>query len=137
MQGNFKGSTLIAVSPPKETRNELCFFGFNLLSEIDIMGKFFGSKVFVFISTFLTLAIGGVAGWLLGYQPTVSGSVSGWSSSFGGTTSGKTTTQYRFQIKTACGYWLLALLITLVILFLCIIIRKLYNNHKVNAANEK
>lgn len=100
------------------------------------MGKFFSSKIFVFINTFFTLAIGGIAGWLLGYQPVVSGSVSGWSSSWGGSTSGKTNTEYVFQIKTACGYWLLALLIALVVLFLCITIRKLYINHKISADNE-
>ncbi len=100
------------------------------------MGKFFGSKIFVFISTFFTFAIGMIAGWLLGYQPVVSGVVSGWSNSWGGTTSGKTSTEYVFQIKTACGYWLLALLISLVVLFLCITIRKLYINHKISADNE-
>ncbi|MDE6001071.1 MAG: hypothetical protein K2G96_01950 [Clostridia bacterium] len=101
------------------------------------MGKFFGSKIFVINSTLFTLVIGGIAGWLLGYQPSVSGSVSGISNSFGGTTSGSTATEYVFQIKTACGYWLLALLITLIVLFLCITLRKLYINHKTEAKIEK
>ena len=96
------------------------------------MSKFLSSKIFVFISTFFTFVIGGVAGWLLGYQPYVSGYTSG---SY--VVSGRTGTEYVFQIKTACGYWLLALLITLVVLFLCIIIRKLYINHKASVDSEK
>ena len=85
------------------------------------MGKFLGSKLFVIISTAITFVIGMIAGWLLGYQPSVGG--------FIGQYGGATSTKYVFQIKTACGYWLLAILITLVVLLLCIAIRKLYIGH--------
>lgn len=101
------------------------------------MKKFLSSKVFVIVSTILTFVIGGLAGWLLGYQPKVSGSVSGYSTSIGGTTRGSTSTNYVFQIKTACGYWLLALLITFIVLLLCLTIRKLYFNHETKTEIEK
>lgn len=94
------------------------------------MKKFLSSKIFVIVSTLITLVIGGIAGWLLGYQPNVSGnvkgSVSGTQYGSWGTTSGSTTTEYLFQIKTACGYWLIALIITFLVLLICILIRKLY-----------
>lgn len=90
------------------------------------MKKFLSSKAFVVLCTLAALVIGGVAGWLLGYQPSVSGRVSGYASSFGGTTSGSTSTEYIFRSETACGYWLLALLIALLVMLLCILIRKLY-----------
>ena len=96
------------------------------------MSKFLSSKIFVFISTFSTFLIGVIAGWLLGYQPYISGYTSGVY-----IISGSTDTEYVFQIKTAFGYWLLTLLITLVVLFLCIIIRKLYINRKTSVDNEK
>ena len=101
------------------------------------MGKFLESKAFVVISTVVTLVIGIIAGVLLGYQPNVTGTVSGFTGSGYGSTKGQTSTEYVFQFKTACGYWLLALLITLVVLFLCITIRKLYLNHKTNTESEK
>lgn len=90
------------------------------------MNNFLSSKVFVIISTVFTFIIGMIAGWLLAYQPSTSGSVSGWSSPYGGSTSGHTATEFIFQIKTACGYWLIAIMITFVVLLLCLIIRKKY-----------
>ena len=92
------------------------------------MKKFFGSKLFVILMPIITLVIGGVAGWLLGYQPMVKGSVSGWSGEYGGSTSGKTSTEYLFQLKTASGYWLFAIILSLVVFLLCVIIRKQYIN---------
>ena len=90
------------------------------------MKKFLSSKSFVILSTLVPLIIGGIAGWLLGYQPNVTGEVKGWSTSIGGTTSGSTATEYIFQLKTACGFWLLALLISFLVALVCILIRKLY-----------
>ena len=101
------------------------------------MGKFLSSKVFVIVCTLFTLAIGMIAGWLLGYQPSVSGSVSGHVGMGIGSTSGKTATEYIFQIKTACGYWLLAILITFIVFLLCITIRKQYINCTTHAEIDK
>ena len=90
------------------------------------MNKFLRSRFFVAIFTFLSFILGGIAGWLLGYQPYVSGKVNGYSSEFGGSTKGSTSTEYVFQIKTACGYWLIALAITLVVFLLSVLVRKMY-----------
>lgn len=90
------------------------------------MKKFLSSKIFIVVFTSLSLILGGIAGWLLGYQPNVSGKVFGASTQYGGTTNGSTSTQYIFQIKTACGYWLIALAVTLVVFLLCVLIRKMY-----------
>ncbi|MDE5562791.1 MAG: hypothetical protein K2J01_04520 [Clostridiales bacterium] len=79
------------------------------------MSKFLGSKTFVLVSTLLTLVIGGIVGRLMGYEPIVAGYVS-------------THTKYVFQIRLACGYWLLALIITFVVLLLSITIRNQYTN---------
>lgn len=79
--------------------------------------KFLASKAFVMISTIVTFIVGVVAGWLLGYQPNAFSNID---------TLNMTKTEYVFQIKTACGYWLLAVLITFVVLLLCLVIRKLY-----------
>lgn len=87
------------------------------------MKKFLESKIFVFVSTFLTLIIGGIAGWLLGYQPNTRADINGFSAVK------DVRTKYVFQIKTACGYWLLAIIITFIVLLLCITIRKQYMNH--------
>ncbi|MDE6617435.1 MAG: hypothetical protein K2K13_00115 [Clostridiales bacterium] len=88
------------------------------------MSKFLGSKTFVLVSTLLTLVIGGIVGWLLGYEPIVAGYVS-------------TYTKYVFQIRLACGYWLLALIITFVVLLLSITIRNQYINRIVKTEIEK
>lgn len=82
------------------------------------MKKFLASKFFVVICTVFSIAIGGIAGTLLGFQP----KVSGYSTSFGGST----RTSYEFQIETAGGFWLLALLISFLVMLVCILIRKLY-----------
>lgn len=102
------------------------------------MKKFLSSKFFIVLMPILTLVIGGIAGWLLGYQPNVTGEVSGstygflkeWGGEVSGSTSGSTSTEYIFQIKTAIGYWLMALIISLAVLLLCILIRKVYTAQK-------
>lgn len=78
----------------------------------------------------LTLIIGFIAGWLLGYQPDVSGSTNGYVGMYGGTITGSTSTTYVFQIKIAIGYWLFALVISLVTLLLCVLIKKQFSEHK-------
>lgn len=94
------------------------------------MKKFLSSKLFVILTPILTLAIGGVAGWLLGYQPNITGSTSGFVGMYGGNVTGSTSTTYVFQMKTAIGYWLLAIAISLVAFLLCVLIRKVYTEHK-------
>lgn len=88
------------------------------------MKNFLSSKTFVIVGTLFTLVVGGIAGWLLGYQPSVSGEVHGLSGYYG-STSGVTSTVYEFQIKTACGYWLIALIMTFLVFLVCILIRQL------------
>lgn len=85
-----------------------------------MMKKFFGSKLFVILMPIITLVIGGVAGWLLGYQPMVT--------SYAGSGYGKTSIEDLFQLKTASGYWLFAIILSLVVFLLCVIIRKQYIN---------
>ena len=82
------------------------------------MKKFLSSKFFVIICTVVSMAIGGTVGVLMGFQP----QVSGYSTSFGGST----YTSYDFRIETACGFWLLALMISFLVMLVCILIRKLY-----------
>lgn len=61
------------------------------------------------------MVIGVVSGVLLGFQPRVSGIT-------------VTSTSYVFQIKTACGIWLLSLLISFLVMLVCILISKLNLN---------
>ena len=78
------------------------------------MKKFLRSKSFVIVCTVFSLVIGGIAGALLGFQAKVFGNL------------GSARTSYEFQIETACGFWLLALLISFLVMLVCILIRKLY-----------
>lgn len=96
------------------------------------MNKILKSKLFVIIVPIIVLAIGVGAGIFLGYQPVVSGTVSGtqWGSS------GRTGTKYVFRIETAVGYWMLALIFAITVLFICILIRKLYLNSTPSVAND-
>lgn len=90
------------------------------------MKRFFSSRWFVILSTTITFVLGGLAGWLLGYQPYTTGRVSG--GDWIGITSGSTNTEYLFQLKTAFGYWIIALIITFVVFLLCVLIRKQFLN---------
>ncbi len=90
------------------------------------MNKFLSSKLFVVLSTSLTLILGIPVGFLLGYQPQVTGSVKGYGG--GGSTSGSTSTTYVFSLKTALGYWLLAILLTYVVFLVSMLIRNIYKN---------
>lgn len=79
------------------------------------MEKIFRSKLFVIIIPIIVLAIGIAAGTLLGLHPKI---VAGYT----------TATTYVFRIKTAIGYWLLALILSIITTLLCVIIRKQYIN---------
>lgn len=95
------------------------------------MKKFLGSKLFVILTPILTLAIGGIAGWLLGYQPNISRQIT----ESDGHKISSTTFSYVFQIKAAIGYWLLAVVISLVVFLLCVLIQKIYTEHKQTSNN--
>ena len=88
--------------------------------------KIFSSKLFVVISTAVTAALGGVAGWLLAYQPSVNGAAYGQIINGYGGVSGLVETKYVFSAKIAVGYWLLALAITFLVLLVAVLIRKIY-----------
>lgn len=90
------------------------------------MRRFFSSKIFIIVFTLFSFIAGAIAGWLLGYQPKVNGTVFGSSTMYGGTTTGSTSTKYVFQFKTACGYWLIALVATIIVFLLCVLINKAY-----------
>ena len=81
------------------------------------MNKFLSSKLFIILSTLFTFILGAVAGTLLGFQPNATNSTGG------GWFSNITETTYQFRIETAIGWWLIALIITFVVLLLCTIIR--------------
>lgn len=81
------------------------------------MNKFLSSKILVIFTPIITFIVGFVAGWLLGYQSEAGGYL-------------QTYTEYNFQIRTAIGYWLFALIISLVVLLLCILIKKQYTEKK-------
>ena len=86
------------------------------------MNKFLSSKLFVVLSTSLTLLFGAITGWLLGYQPQVRGYV------YGGGLGGTTSTSYVFNLRTAFGYWLLAIVLTYVVFLVSLLIRNIYMN---------
>lgn len=83
------------------------------------MEKFLSSKLFVIINTSVSVFLGLVAGYLLGIQPKVYTSSA---SSYGS----YIRTEYVFSFKTALGYWILALLISFLVMLVCILIRNLY-----------
>ena len=95
------------------------------------MSKILKSKLFVIIVPIIILALGIGAGILLGYQPVTSGYTSGNM----GVSYGSTNTKYVFRIETAIGYWMLALIFAITVLFICILIRKLFLNSTTSIAN--
>ncbi len=94
--------------------------------------KFLRSRAFVVICTLCALAFGVTAGTLLAYQPYVTGSTFGSSGMYGGTTKGSTGTEYIFLLKAAIGYWMFALILTLIVLTVCILIRYVIINRQQN-----
>ena len=85
------------------------------------MDKIFKSKIFVIITPIITFFLFLISGWLVSYLPYTSGSVSGLYF-----TSGSTTTTYEFRINNAIGIWLIGLAISLLVLLICVLIRKVY-----------
>ena len=86
------------------------------------MDKIFKSKIFVIITPIITFFLFLISGWLVSYLPYTSGSVFGTSY----VTSGSTITTYRFRINNAIGIWLIGLAISLLVLLICVLIRKVY-----------
>ena len=90
------------------------------------MDKIFKSKIFVIITPIITFFLFLISGWLVSYLPYTSGRVYGTSSQYFGSTSGSTTTTYEFRINNAIGIWLIGLAISLLVLLICVLIRKVY-----------
>ena len=90
------------------------------------MDKIFKSKIFVIITPIITFFLFLISGWLVSYLPYTSGSVYGYSTMYGGSTTGSTTTRYIFRINNAIGIWLIGLAISLLVLLICVLIRKVY-----------
>ena len=86
------------------------------------MDKIFKSKIFVIITPIITFFLFLISGWLVSYLPHTSGRVYGTSV----VTSGSTITTYRFRINNAIGIWLIGLAISLLVLLICVLIRKVY-----------
>ena len=95
------------------------------------MEKILKSKIFVALTPIFTLYLFFVAGLLLSFVPNVSGEIVDnstttiWGSGYSDVT-GTTSTEYIFSIKNAIGIWLIGLVVSLVVLLLCILVRKVY-----------
>ena len=78
------------------------------------MEKLLKSKLFIILTPIIVFIVGIGAGYLLGYQPhhRIVGTY--------------TYIEYHFRIETAIGYWLLALILSIITLLLCVIIRNHY-----------
>ena len=102
------------------------FFKINLYNTINkkehSMDKIFKSKIFVIITPIITFILFLISGWLVSYLPHTSGRVYGTSV----VTRGSTITTYRFRINNAIGIWLIGLAISLLVLLICVLIRKVY-----------
>ena len=90
------------------------------------MDKIFKSKIFVIITPIITFFLFLISGWLVSYLPYTSGSVFGLGSVGIGAIEGSTTTTYEFRINNAIGIWLIGLAISLLVLLICVLIRKVY-----------
>ena len=86
----------------------------------EIMDKVLKSKIFLVLTPIITFVLFVVAGILLSYVPHVSGSTSGMT-----LVTGRTTTEYVFSIKNAVGIWLIGVAVSLLVLLVCILIRKI------------
>lgn len=85
------------------------------------MEKIFQHKLFIILAPVITFVLFFIAGFLLGYQPNVSGSVSGATWVYG-----STSTNYVFMIRDAIGIWLIGLAVALLVFLICVLIRKQY-----------
>ena len=59
----------------------------------------------------ISFVLGVIAGIMLGFQPSVSGS----SNMYGGST----RTSYKFDIRSAIGYWIFAIVLSAIVFLLC------------------
>ena len=89
------------------------------------MKKILKSKLFVVLTPIIVFVIGVAAGVLLGFQPSVAGGVGGGN--------GYISTKYNFNIETAIGYWLLALVLAAITLLICLVVRKQYISEEKSA----
>lgn len=87
-----------------------------------VIEKILKHKLFIILTPAITFVLFFIAGFLLGYQPNVSGRVSG--GSYG--VYGSTSTNYTFMIRNAIGIWLIGLAVTLLVFLVCILIQKQY-----------
>lgn len=85
------------------------------------MNRFLESRLFVALTPLFHFALFLVAGVLLGYVPYVSGATTGAS----GYTHGETVTEYVFRINHAAGIWLIGAAVSLLVLLVCLLIRKI------------
>ena len=76
------------------------------------MGKILKSKIFLMLTPIINFVLFFVAGFLLGKQPNVHGLQ-------------LTQTDYLFSIERAVGIWLIGLAVSLLVLLICILIRKI------------
>ena len=89
------------------------------------MDKIFKHKLFIILTPAITFVLFFIAGFLLAYQPKVTGRVTGTIVSYA-KISGSTSTQYLFMIRNAIGIWLIGLAVTLLVFLVCILIQKQY-----------
>ena len=85
------------------------------------MDKIFKSKIFVIITPIITFFLFLISGWLVSYLPYTKGYVRDYAF-----VTGSTTTTYEFRIINAIGIWLIGLAISLLVLLICVLIRKVY-----------
>lgn len=91
------------------------------------MDKIFKSKIFVVVMPIITFLLFLIAGWQVSYLPYTRGDTYGFISSIaGGTVKGSTTTTYVFHINNAIGVWLIGFVISISVLLMCVLIRKVY-----------
>lgn len=84
------------------------------------MKKFVQSKLFVILTPIVVFVLGAVAGALLGFQPESEGNAGGYVSYI----------DAQFNVETAIGYWLLALVLAIITLLICLAVRKLYSSEE-------
>jgi hypothetical protein len=87
--------------------------------------KIFKHKLFIILSPAITFVLFFIAGFLLGYQPKVSGRVSG-GGYYSVSITGSTSTEYVFMVRNAIGIWLIGLAIALLVFLVCVLIQKQY-----------
>lgn len=86
------------------------------------MKKCAQSRLFVILTPLIVFIIGVVAGLFLGFQPRSEGASGGYTSYI----------DAQFNIETAIGYWLIALILAINTLLICLVVRKLYSSEEKN-----